>query len=467
MKLSRLETEALLYGTRDTIGSVEQALADAERIGHAPLVAEATLTLGWFLQYTDNPRARSVLERAANLAEASDLPSIKERAQRQLVTVAVQIDHDYERAAVELDRLMATLTRLDDPPVGTAGAMELRSLLAAMKGDYDRARADLRTAIGLWREIGNHRAPRQANAWRSLGDLLAAAGRHDEARQAFAHADALTVEPTLDGDLPSLQRGRAELTQGQSAVIAGRLDEADALLAKAHAEGVEAYGEDSVFIARVAMAQSDAANRRGQLDVAAAHAQRADANIRRWMGDDPLLRVSPLSAVGTVAFDRGQFEVSIDAYAEALRLWLRSMPADSPQVAIARSNLAEALVATEQYERAEPELRRVLAALQARMDPGHPWLAFPAHGLAEIEFRRGQFEPALEHGRIALEIREASGDHPSELARIRWLMARIYLGTGTRDEALRLARSAREDFIRLGKDFATEVEAIDTWLEDN
>ncbi|MCA9705847.1 MAG: tetratricopeptide repeat protein [Myxococcales bacterium] len=467
--LAALRVRAVLEGTAAVLQPAQQALAEAERLRHEPLLAEATLAMGHVYRMAEDARARPMLERSADLAEAVDHVGVKEEALHQLVRVATDLELDLDRARRALARDLATLTRLGEPPRRMAAAMELRSAIAAMESDYDTAEQSLRLAIERWAELGEHTAPQQANAWRNLGNLLSGRDRPLEAQQAFARAQELTGawdDAALALAPHGTRPGQAALMQGLAEIRASRLDSAQAWLERAQREGTLAYGDDSVFIGRVHGVWADLALRRGDLDAVMEHARASDERMRRWLGEDTVLRVAGLSAIGTVAFHRGHADEAVEAFAEALRLQRRSLPADGLDVATARSNLGEALVLAGRYDEARPALEQALAAMERRLSASHPQLALPLDGLARIALERDELDSAQRHAQRALDIREAHADHPVELARTRWLLARVERRRGAPERARTLAQRARETFGQLGPDFAAEVEHIDAWLDD-
>ena len=69
------------------------------------------------------------------------------------------------------------------------------------------------------------------------------------------------------------------------------------------------------------------------------------------------MQAGALTGLGRILIDRGQAREAIPLLRRATKIAEASMPAESPRLAVARSALASALVATHEYDEAEPLLR--------------------------------------------------------------------------------------------------------------
>jgi len=467
--LQRTRVAAVLEGAQPHREAAQQAHAAAEALGYDPLRAEASLVLGLMLVADNDPGARKFLDDAANLAEQVGDLAIRESALQELALFAFELELDADELRRALARDAAALHRMGDPPSRRARMLGLAALLAAMTGDFASAELQLRAAIALQETLGDAYLPGRIATWHQLGNLLAGRGRTGEAEQAFAEADRLAAAAGLPAAVivpGSLAPGRGELLRGIAATNAGRFDEATRWLDEATAQTILAYGADSVPVSRIHMAQADLAMRQGRIDDVLTHARAADASVRRWLGDDHVLRKDALSALGTVAFHQGNAAEAVAAFEGALRLAEGALPASSMEVATNRSNLGEALVLAGDDAEARPLLEQALQSMEGTLSPDDPLIAYPSQGLAEIAWRAGDLEEAARYARRALEIREHHRDDPPELARVRWLLARIEAARGDVPQAQALARAARDGFEALGPAFATATREIDAWLRE-
>jgi eukaryotic-like serine/threonine-protein kinase len=465
--LQHTRVAAVLEGAQPHREAARAAHAAAEALGYDPLRAEASLVLGLMLVADDDPGARSFLDDAANLAEQVGDLAIRESALHELAYLAYEIEVDEEELRRALARDAAALRRMGDPPSRRARMLGLMALLAAMTGDFASAESHLREQLAVQTALGDAHVPGRIATWHHLGNLLAGRGRIGEAEQAFDAADRLAATVGLPAAAVvhgSLARGRGGLLRGIAATNAGRFEQASRWLDQAASETTQAYGADSVPMSRVHMAQADLAMRQGRTEDVSTHARAADANVRRWLGEDHVLRMDALSAVGTVAFHQGRAAEAVAAFEEALRLAEGALPPSSMEVATHRSNLGEARVLAGDDAGARPLLAAALRSMEGTLPPLDPLISYPSHGLAEIAWRAGELEEAARHAGRALEIRERHRDDPPELARVRWLLARIEAARGHVPQALALARAARDGFETLGPAFAATSREIDEWF---
>ncbi|MEM9460449.1 MAG: tetratricopeptide repeat protein [Myxococcota bacterium] len=466
-EVADLRVAALLRGPVAVRGRAQAVYEQAERLGFAPLRARAELMLGFMHFLGDDPRAHAHLLRAEALAEAAGDDRLREEASRMSARLWALLGTDLDRAREAHARNRAIVARLGDPPHRLAALEQAEALLLQRQGDLAGAEASQREAIARWSALGERFASTRATAWRGLGRILCVRGRYHDAEQAFERAariDARWGGSPLDRDSGRTRAGMTTYVRGVAAMGQGELDEASTLLHEALDEAARAYGPDSVPVGRVHVSLAQWAMQTGRIDDVLAHARVADDSVRRWLGDDHVLRRSPLSALGTAAFHRGLPDVAVDAFAEALRLQQTALPDDHLDLAIARSNLGEAQVLAGREEEAQVSLHAALAVMERRLPDTDARLSYPLHALGESLLRQGQLRPACDHAERALWIREQHRDDLVELARTRWLVARCELARGRPARARPLAESARTVFRTMGKDFADEVEAIDAAL---
>lgn len=464
-QLAHLRAEFAVRGAVDIENVTRTLLVQAEASGDRSLWAEVEAFIGNALRRADDPRARAYLRRAANVAESVGYDELKLRVWIDLALLAIDLDLDAEAARVEVDRARATLARIGQPNrFQQATLAEIEGLLAALAGESDLALRAFESSIALWIREGDLMAAYQANAWRDLGNFLSGRGRYEQAKDAFERAAELEavwtgvrVDVVNHANVP----GKAEFYMGLALMEESDLVGAEAELVRALELCRAAFGEDSVPSARIHVALADLAARDGRIELVEAHGHAADRAYRRWLGPDHPARNSSLSAVGSAAFHRGDVAKAVEAFGEALRLAHSVMTPESILLALARSNYGEALVLASRYDEAATVLQASLQMME-KLESGD-LLAFPLLGLAELRFVQGANDEALALAERALALREARADDPLELARTRWLLARIEARRGHRERALTLARSASEGFASFGPSFARHVGEIDAW----
>ena len=115
-----------------------------------------------------------------------------------------------------------------------------------------------------------------------------------------------------------------------------------------------------------------------------------------------------MGTLGVYWHTRGQFRTAEPLYRRALAIDEERYGPDHPDVAIALSNLAFLLKATNRLDEAEPLYRRALAIVERSLGPDHPDVARTLNNLSQLlkaTSRLGEAEPLM---RRALAITEGS-----------------------------------------------------------
>lgn len=179
----------------DSVERSARALAAARR-------AEDLRQQGWAHYYSawalgllgDHAAAAPHNREAAKLFEAvgdlhGTLQAISNTAQN------LSLGGRHEESITEIQRTLAFLDQVGDriePHIAAFTRATLHrncGLAHTALGNWSEAADHLRTAADLWRDSGNHGV--ESRALVRLGDVLLAAGRRDEARDAFTRSVAL------------------------------------------------------------------------------------------------------------------------------------------------------------------------------------------------------------------------------------------------------------------------------------
>ncbi|HWV87291.1 MAG TPA: LuxR family transcriptional regulator [Capillimicrobium sp.] len=444
---------------------------DGDRAAHA-LVAAATpavrralvtaaameddLTVGWLLAALT---AQGV--DAAALDDAERAGALRADGER------VAFGHPSVRAAV-------------DAIAGEAERAAAHRALAATAPDAPRRAAHLAAAAGP--------APDEARAAALEAAAQAArdAGGHAEAARALARAAELTVDPG--------HRARRELAAAEALAVEGDLDEAQARLERA-------AGADPVAAARLrgalAMRRGDpqrayaALSRQAERceragDDAGAAALRLEAAVAPMMTGDvaehdraiELARAAAARAGGPVAvlaelvaaellLARGE-DAAGDAALEALMPDLTAVdPLASTEIV---GMAAQSSMWIGAHARAERILAWMIAAAEASGATAR--LPYPLSVRADLAFRRGRWDAALDDARAAVDLAQATGQR-TMLAFTLAVLARVEAWRGARQdarrhagEALAIAIADRADGIAVHAQAAlAEVELLDGRLD--
>lgn len=468
---------------QEVLPKMEKSLLKAEALGYWPLVAEASLLLGRArAKRLDLQEARAHLERADNLAEAHTDLLLKARVRRVLVRLTVDAGSDTDGAWRALARYEATLDALGSRARHRTEATAARALVQRLAGDLDGAVASLRQAISETERlhapgtqgdlaVGALDSGSLAGLWMNLAMVLYAQGSTDASLEASARAHELDARWGLHLlDLRGQRHwpGKADSIEGSALVDAGQRERARKLLNEVLATQQHTYGKGSLPVALTHVALADLAMRTADIARAEVHAEAADTIMLRWLDPRHELRAGPLSALGLVAYERGDHEAALKAFTLMLEIERATRPAGGLDIAVADSNVGEALLALGRGAEAQPHLERALVGMRAHLDPRHPNLGFPLKALAELHLAAGRPDDAAPMLQEALALHEHTKGLPLEHARTLWALARVRAAQKRHAESRRLANDAHARLIEistdLGNDVDVETDTIAAWL---
>jgi tetratricopeptide (TPR) repeat protein len=401
-------------------------LAQAEAIAWPPLIAEAALTLAnLHLRANEAEDARALAERALELAEAARQTELVARAWQTLGQIDLDLDLDPDAAERAFRRQRAALERLGPSSLERGRLAIRRAAIADLRGDGHASEAALREAIAAFEQAGlSGRSQRIATLDR-LAVVIGSAGRARADEAAAIEASARTLERELD---EAGERGPGEVslahaawTAYESAFARDDLDAALASLEQALAGYQRATGRESRQVAETHVAFAQVLDAMGRFDAAALHARRADEICLTRLGPDHLLRTASLSALGTIAFRRGDTQAAIAAFRVVLRIEQRTSDA-GVNLGMAHGNLAEALLAAGAWREARRHAELALSELESALPPDHADLAYPLKALGWALLETGDPAGAARHLTRALALTSGSEVEASE---IRALLTRV------------------------------------------
>lgn len=400
-------------------------LAQAEAIAWSPLIAEAALTLAnLHLRANERDDALALVERALELAERERQTELLARAWQTLGQIDLELDLDPDAAERAWKRQRAALERLEPSSLERGRLAVRRASIADLRGDEHASEAALREAIAAFEQAGlSGRLQRVATLDR-LAVVIGAAGsaRSDEAEAIEARARLLERE--LDD---GREFGPGEASQAyvawrayELALRRGNLGAALGSLERARAGYEHAAGRESLQVAKTHVAFAEVLDAMGRFDEAELHARRADEICLARFGPDHPQRTASLSALGTIAFRKGDTQAAIDAFRVVLRIEQRQT-GSGVDLGMAHSNLAEALAAGGAWIEARRHAELALSELESALSPDHADLAFPLKALGGVLLETGDLEGAERHLTRALALTSGS---PVEASEIRALLTR-------------------------------------------
>ena len=219
-------------------------------------------------------------------------------------------------------------------------------------GQTDSAEATYRAALGILERAAGPDAVGLVHGLHSLGALLADRGEADEA-VAVAQRATRILTARYGAHNITTARGKENLAGVLRSV--GRFAEAESLYREVLDEKIKALGEWTV--PQVLMALSDLARRRGDLDAAAAYAERC-LRIRLETDPKPGILSSTLVWLADVEGARGSLARAEELLREAAAL-TQTLPADDPARRDALRALARFLQETGRPEEAAQYRARV------------------------------------------------------------------------------------------------------------
>ncbi len=366
-----LDTMGQVYGKLGAFDQAEPLLSESLKLAErtlgpgAPGTAESRSRLGLVLvQRGRYAEAEGALRRA--LADQEKARAGDAALGQTLSNLGMALYHQarWEEAERALSRSLAVRRRGLGP--GHPETIETLNNLAAVwlaRGDLARAESALREALARHRATLGPEHPSVATNLNNLGALLAQAGRLDEAESATENALAIRRK-VLGQDHPQVAETLANL--GWIRLERKELDGARAAYAEARASTIAELGADHPNVARIEANLGDVERAAERLGEAAGHYRAALAIRRRTAPKgDPRLAY-PLLRLGDLALERGDAAGAEPLLAEAEAIQVAAYPAESWQVAEARSLLGRSRVALGRRDGAEmlagvlPTLRRTL-----------------------------------------------------------------------------------------------------------
>ncbi|MEM6989425.1 MAG: serine/threonine-protein kinase [Myxococcota bacterium] len=419
----------------------------------------------------DYERALALLDEADAVARSVSFPALDAELSALRGGLLVTLGRDDE-AADALGRAYRLGEELDYDRVRLVAAVERATQLSVRDPSQAQVWAEVGTAVAIRSE------PRGLGHMQALLAAAAVAFEQGDYRRSWKHAeDAGAIVEATYSERDDL-RGRARYTAAQAAVRAGDLeaaaglaDEARQALAKglgprhprvAVADfmvGNIARDREQFVAARVAYdaaltiftdtlgAGNDkvAAVRNGlailaemQEDFDAAEAQYR--LVLQLMKDNHGPRAIRVAAVydnlGVVHARRGDLEEAEALFREALSIGVERLGADHPEVATSFSNLGSVLIDRGQLAAALPYLSKALAVREHALGPDHPAHLSVLDSLAHAELGLGRGEAALPWASRAVDIvREKLGPHSTRMVGPLSTRGRVYVELGRPGDA--------------------------------
>jgi tetratricopeptide (TPR) repeat protein len=250
----------------------------------------------------------------------------------------------------------------------------------------DEAEGALREALALYETLGPSASWERAEAMHTLGWVLSAMGRADAALEVYEAAGKIELDVATRGGREVTQ-ARAALNEAIALVEGQKFEEARARALEGLALAIAQQGPRGDMVATFHLVLAAACDELGDRDGLRSHAEQADAISQLAQGPDHPTRIDMLSAVGVAALGDGRPDLAAAAFEQALVLAQRHTTPDSIPIGLAEANLAEALHALGQDQRAISLATHALQVLEPQM-PESPRLGSVLMMIAKLEFGR-------------------------------------------------------------------------------
>lgn len=436
------------------------AVADAEALSYAPLLAEAHLT---------HARAR-VHGGKSEDAEASYYAAIEaaETSRHDEVTARAWISLVRLQAITlgrldEADRLVkvaqGAVARLGDAPVIAADLDTARASVLGMQGKPASAVTLYARALSTYETQLSAGHPKIADTRVSLGGALRDAGRPHDSLEPVGQAVAATRARVGDHH-PELADQVVML--GSSLAATGDMEGAAARFGEAVDIYERALGSDHPRLAIALVNRGNAYSQLRQFDLALPDLRRANALDEKALGPRHPYRAQGMYSLAMAHRGLGNLDEAHALLEKALQILDAAWGSDHPDLSYLLTGLSEVEASRGDHREALRRLERVRELIAEGLGPRHPRIV---HGLvvaANSHLALDEPEPALKLVREAVDIGRASKGDPLELAESEFVLARALQANG--EDGREYAESARRTVAGAGPHAAPLLQRIDAWL---
>jgi len=429
---------------------LEQALVDAQALGHDRVAAKAAGTLVFVIGVAQS-RFDEGLERAelalALLQRAGDMPLTKARLLGGIGSIKAG-QHRFDAAMVDFRSALEVLRASPDHDVGEESVL-LGNLATAMQmaGDLEGAAQTQLQALAIREELLGPMHPKLAITLFNLANTRSKQRRFDDAEPLYRRAIDI-----YEADGERSQRRLPYPLNGLGVVYKrqGRYDEAVVLYRRAAEVAEAAYGSEHDLVTTSLHNLANLEKRRGNLPEALELSRRAIRGVEARLGDEHPEVAFNYTDLGHIQGRLGDDDAARASYEHAIEIYAAG-EIETPDLAaslVGLGNLAyrqgAIKEAGERFERAE--------ALYAASDDDD--LIYAQYGRGRVALSQGDARAAEPLLRAAVEGFAPRGDSATTAAEARAAWARALWAAGDEDEARRQSDRAVADL-----DEANEVRA--------
>jgi tetratricopeptide (TPR) repeat protein/predicted Ser/Thr protein kinase len=469
----------------DAESSLENAYFEAAELGLDDLAADLAVALvGTVGEHGGNPEGGKRWARHADLAlagVAEPEDGVRRATLANELGAAHQAAGEYDAAKRLHERAASIHTRVlgdEHPAVGTS----LANLATAHQatGDYDEARRVHERALAIRRAALGPRHPYVAMSLNDLATTQQMAGNSEEALRLHGRALQLKRE-VLSADHPSIAASLANLADTHQTM--GHFDEAQELHERALSMRERTLGPEHPLVATSLNNLGTLYGGAGELHRAVGAFERVIEIREKTLGPEHPDLAATLNNLGRVRKDRGEWVEAERLFERALVLWEKALGPEHPSIAVGLGNLASLQRDRGDLEPAKQLYERALAIDEKALGADHPDVAYDLAGLVTVSLRAGRPAEAIAPAERALRLREAGGVADGLIAEVRFGLARALWdapvptsGPETGGEPARgrdrtrahaLAMTARDEFAGAGASESKRLAEVDAWLAEH
>jgi tetratricopeptide (TPR) repeat protein len=443
---------------------VDQLLAEAEALEHAPLPAELRLLEGKTLNHQGRfAEAGRELEQGYLLAVEHGLDDVAMVASLELsFALGRQARHDdalrWARAALVLSR------GPDRKPVYEAFALRAVGDVMHEQGELAEALEHHRRALAI---LEQQFGPTHVDVALSLEQIGQTLQEQGEIEDAIAHQRrALAIYEQALG-LGHPQTGASRSNLGMMLMEQGDFEGAVEQLRQALTIYEGALGPRHPNVGAAWANLGETLRQQDRLDDALDALRHAHVVFEQALGPAHPDTAKTLAAIGSVLLRKGELEAALEHQQRALASFEDVLGPRHPQVATLLHNIGVVSLQQGDTEQALEHFRRALAINEAALGADHPGIVPMLAAVADVELSQHELPAARAHAERMLSIEEAGGGAPASLAAARWLVARTsWPDPAQRARARALAQQARDAYATLGEDHRDRLAEIDAWLAE-
>jgi len=414
-----------------------------------------------------------VLENAGHYKAALKLATDVSKAADLTGYLPLQVAADHRRSSLEQDlghaaraeKLLYKVTKraaqIKNDHIEARAWIDLIGIIGGDRARYSEALA-LRKVVRDWIVRAGDAPLQRAMLHSAVATILWQSGRYDEAIHANKQAIAIRQTALRKGD-PELAVSFNNL--GNVYYSQGHYNKARPYYKKALHIWKTALGPNHPNVSLALMNLANVAIRNDQFELAGKLNERALAIKIKQLGPDHPRVATSLSNMGEALKAQGQWKRALALQRRALAIWKKSKGPTHPYTAVGLHNIADTLLQRGDNAGALQLETQALEIFEKSLGKTHPYVAFALTNLGRAERHLDHLDKAQGYLERALAVREAKKGAPQDIALTQFNLAKVLWERHHRKQAVAMARRARRNYHRGGKQSAAFEAQAARWLD--